>query len=107
VVDFYQQNVTIISHGGVPLFANSVESFHGTFPAYAGYSLTGQGSGVIVNQGVISPPAGYPSWIPGTVVSGAWGNTGLIQIQILPEPATLGLMGLGLVATILARRRRR
>jgi len=106
-LDSYSQNVTIMYRKNQPLFANSVESFHGMFANFTNYTLTGQASGVLVNVGAGQPPAGFPSWIPGSAMSGSWGDTGFIQLAIAPEPATMILLALGAVATAAAHRRRK
>jgi len=104
-LNYYTQTVMVLYRNGLPVFANSLETFHGDFVGYAGYELSGQASGAFVGQGVGSPPLNYPAWIPGTVVSGAWGDVGLIQFDVTPEPATLALVGVGLAA-IWSRRRK-
>lgn len=104
-LDAYAQTVTVLYSGGAPVSARSVESFSGTFVGYPGHVLVGQADGAYVGQGAAPPPAAYPGWIPGTVTGGAWGDAGLIRIEVTPEPATLGLMGIGLAAVALGRRR--
>ena len=111
-LDSYSQLVVIEFSGGTPVFASSTESFYGTFQGYPQYSLVGQASGAFVGQGAALPPpaADWPAWVrsgaAGGVLNGAWGETGLIQFRITPEPATIGLLGLGLVGVFFGRRRK-
>ncbi len=104
-LDFYQQQVTALYEDGVRAFAESTESFTGDVVGYPGYRLVGMASGALVGEGAPLPP-NYPSWVPGSATSGSWGKVGLIQFQITPEPASILLIGTGLGALWLARRRR-
>lgn len=108
-LDSYSQLVVIEFSGGSPVFASSTESFYGTFQGYPLYSLVGQASGAFVGQGA-ALPADFPAWVrsgaAGGVLNGGWGEVGLVQLRIVPEPATIGLLGLGLVGVFFGRRRK-
>jgi len=104
-LDFYEQQVTALYENGTMVFAESTESFTGDFVGHVGYRLAGMASGALVGQGA-PLPANFPSWVPGGSVTGSWGEVGLIQFQITPEPASLLLVGAGLGGLWLTRRRR-
>ena len=104
-LDFYEQQVTALYAGGAMVFAESTESFTGDFVGHAGYRLVGMASGALVGQGA-PLPADFPSWIPGGSVAGSWGEVGLVEFQITPEPASLLIVGAGLGGLWLVRRRR-
>ncbi|MFO8014115.1 MAG: PEP-CTERM sorting domain-containing protein [Phycisphaerae bacterium] len=104
-LDFYSQQVTSRFKNGTMVFAESTESFTGDFVGYPDYRLVGMASGAMVDRGA-PLPAGYPSWIPVGAVTGSWGEVGLIQFEIVPEPASLLLVAAGLGGVWLARRRR-
>lgn len=108
-LDSYAQTVVLQYSGGNVVFAHSTESFYGTFQGYPQYSLVGQASGVFTGQGP-ALPANFPSWVrsgaAGGILNGAWGEVGLVEFQIAPEPATLSLLGVAAAAAIAARRRK-
>jgi len=105
-LDFYTQQITAHYESGTMIFAHSTESFTGDVQTFANYRLAGMANGALVGQGA-PLPANFPSWIPGSATTGSWGEVGLIEFQITPEPASLALIGTGLGALVLARRRRR
>ncbi len=108
-LDSYAQTVVLQYSGGNVVFVHSTESFDGTFQGYPQYSLVGQASGVFTSQGP-TLPADFPSWVrsgaAGGILNGAWGEVGLIEFQITPEPATLSLLGVAVAAVLAARRRK-
>jgi len=106
-LDFYEQTVTMLYVGGTMVFSSSVESLTGDFAGFADYRLVGQACGAYVGQGPSLPDEDdWPSWIPTSATSGSWGEVGLIQFRITPEPASLALIGAGLGGLGLTRRRR-
>lgn len=86
--------------------ASSIESFAGTFQGYPGYELLyGHILGAYDDAGV-APPADYPAFEPGTSPFGAWGEAEGLRFTIVPEPATMGLLGFGLAAMAINRRKK-
>lgn len=80
-------------------------SFEGDFASFGGYRITdGSASGVLRGMGT-TPPADYPVW-DSQFPAGAWGVVNNIRFDIVPEPATLALLGFGAVA-VLGRRKNR
>lgn len=104
-LDSYAQQVTRRYENGAPVFTHSTESFSGAFQNFAGYRLIGMANGALVGEGA-PLPANYPSWVPPAAMAGSWGEVGLIEFQVTPEPASILLIGTGLGALWLARRRR-
>jgi len=105
----YTVNVTSYTHtttnqyvGGVVVASSTASSLKGVFADYPGYSISFAVSAAV--------PSGYPSFVPDTAASGAWGVAQKIRMEIpppVPEPATLGLLGLGVFGLVVGRRRSR
>lgn len=108
-LDSYAQTVMLQYFGGNVVLVHSTESFDGTFRDYPMCDFIGQASGVFTGQGP-TLPLGFPSWVrdgaAGGILNGAWGEVGLIEFNITPEPATLSLLGVAAAAALAARRRK-
>lgn len=92
--------------GGVVQSASTIAQLAGSFDDYPNYEVS-----FIIAQALpagegTTLPANYPSWVPSDVASGHWGLTQQITMGIVPEPATLGLLGAGLLAVVARRRRK-
>ncbi len=86
--------------------STTIVEMMGTFDDYAGYELNfvvavaipaGEGSTIA---------ADYPAWLPSSANSGAWGVAQKIRTEIIPEPATAALLGVGFAMVAVRRRRR-
>lgn len=103
----YTQILTVTLDSWLIAEATSTDTFAGTFAGYPGYEIVnGHATGVYQGAGLVLP-ANYPAWAPSGVGSGAWGHVEAIRFTIVPEPATLSLIGLGTVAGLVLRRRAR
>ena len=84
--------------------STTIVDTRGTFVDHPGYALSFLVAVAIpFGEGSVLP-AGYPTWLPETATSGAYGVAQKIRLEIIPEPATMSLVGLGLVAMIVRRR---
>jgi len=103
----YVQVLTVTLDNWTVAEATSTDTFAGTFEGYPSYEIVnGQAVGVYQGAGTVLP-ANYPSWEPASALSGSWGHVEAIRFTIVPEPATLGLVGLGLMGSWVMRRRAR
>ena len=75
--------------------------FVATFDDYAGYAVDFVIAVAVPTGFGATPPAGYPEFGISTT-AGAWGVAQKIRMEIVPEPATLAILGLG---GLLLRRR--
>jgi len=91
--------------GGVVQGVSTIAQLAGSFDDYPNYEVS-----FIIAQALPSGEgetlaADYPSWVPSDVSSGHWGVCQQITMGIVPEPATLGLLGAGLLAVVARPRR--
>ncbi len=109
----YLVSITSYSHttevtylGGQAQAMSTIVQLAGTFDNYANYEVS-----FVIAQALPAGegdtlPADYPSWVPSDVDSGHWGVCQQITMGIVPEPATFGLLGAGLLALVARRRRK-
>ena len=104
-VNGFTQSTIVTTFNNVPLTVTAAISMTGTINGYPGYEMNYlAATSKIVGQGAAAP-AGYPGIVP-PAIAGQWGTANDIQMQIIPEPATLGLLMLGGAAGVMFRRRR-
>lgn len=108
----YTHNTTYTIEGGVVEEVSTTVQMRGTFVDYPNYEVSFVVAQALqAGQGSVLP-AGYPSWVTpsGAVLpwspEGAWGVAQKIRMEIVPEPATIGLLIAGLSGLTLRRRRR-
>ncbi len=108
----YEQTLvaTVDPIGGGIVNATSVEAFAGTFQNYPGQEVVGGHTvGVYESSGPVVP-ADYPSFAghpPADITGGSWGvveGTRFTISPVIPEPATMGLVGFGLAIMAVATR---
>ena len=101
VVDLtlYEQTLTVTYVTGQIANASSIETFEGNFQGYPGYQVVhGQTLGAYEDYGLAAQlPTGYPSFFPPGSPAGAWGVAEGIGFDIVPEPSTMALLGLGVL----------
>jgi hypothetical protein len=110
----YAVDVTGYSHttqvryvAGAPVEKSTIVEMSGIFTDHPGFLVS-----FIVAQALHEGeggtlPTDYPEWLPDGEDYGAWGVAQMIQMEVAPEPATMGLLGLGLGILILGAKRRR
>jgi len=103
-LDYYFQTLTVTMAGGLVANATSTEVFEG---AYGTHRVRyGHTVGIYEGAGLLLPP-NYPAFeaaLPG-LIGGAWGTVEGSRFTIIPEPATLALVGIGLAVMGLRRRK--
>ena len=112
VVDLtsYEQTLTVTYVNYQIANASSIETFAGTFQGFPGYELLyGHTLGAYEGHTLAgTEPTNYPEFLPsGFTSGGAWGVAEGIRFDIIPEPATMGLLGFGVIGLVLHRRKKR
>lgn len=109
-VDLYFQTLTVTVAGGLVMNATSTEVFEGVYAGGPAHQVCyGHTVGIYEAVGAVPPP-NYPAFealLEGQemLLGGAWGTTEGTRFTITPEPATLVLVGVGLAAMVLRRRK--
>lgn len=104
-IDSFSQTTIVTLYKGLPLGPiTALISMQGTFPAFSGYTMSYLAASTsIVGQGA-TPPAGYPSL---SAATGQWGGVQGVQMQIVPEPASMALLVVAAPFVLLWKRSRR
>jgi len=121
--DHYTVTVTLYTHttqihfsGGVPVEQSTIVEMSGTFDGYyppyevdflVAQALQIDEGGLAAYEAYQASHGDFPDWLPLGEDVGQWGVAQMIQMRIVPEPATMGLLGIGLGALMLRGLRRR
>ena len=104
-IDSYSHTTTKTYVGGVEESSRTTAVLSATFDdnpsATVEFIIA---SAVPVGSGA-TPPTEYPEFAVSAPV-GAWGNVQKIEMLVVPEPATLVLLGLGGVFSVISRKRK-
>lgn len=111
VVDLtlYEQTLTVTYVNGAIANASSIETFQGDIQGYPGYQLLyGHTVGAYEDYGLAAQlPANYPSFFPVGSPAGAWGVAEGIRFDIVPEPSTMALLGMGVLGLMFSGGKKR
>ena len=99
---FTQQTTVFYDENDNPININGQISMQGDFTGFAGYSLTYLSAQVFPTGQGSAAPADFPTIDTGF---GQWGLVTNVQLQIVPEPLTLGVLAVGGLVVLTRRRR--
>lgn len=102
-INTYSHNTTKYYYNGQLTSFTTNVYLDATFDEYPGYEVIFTIAVAVPTGAGSTPPAGYPAFNINTT-AGAWGVAQKIRMQIIPEPATLVLLGLG--GLFLSKRRK-
>mgnify|MGYP006279058833 CR=1 FL=1 len=107
VVDLggYEHTTVKVYVEGQEVAATTTIYSHGVFQGYGGIYEVSFVTAVAVPDGSGPLAPDYPEYLPAGETTGAYGHVQKIRMEIIPEPATMGLLAMGGLA--LLRRRRR